>query len=251
MRCEKLLAAFTAACICSSGAWGEDATAKLNVGVVVGGHGFEEKPFFAMFEENPAITFTVLPKEKKEEVFADVTDWPYDVLVLYNMTGAIPETCRENFLKLLNRGMGLVILHHAIANYPDWPEYRKILGAKYFLEATEIDGVQYPRSEYTHGLDFKVHVEDPNHPITQGISDFTIHDEVYRKWILDPGNHVLLTTDCPESAKELCWTRDYAKSKVCFLQLGHGPEAHTNPNYRELVARAIQWTAGRLEPASK
>jgi type 1 glutamine amidotransferase len=33
---------------------------------------------------------------------------------------------------------------------------------------------------------------------------------------------------------------------VVYIQLGHGREAHQNPDYQELVHRAILWSAGRL-----
>jgi hypothetical protein len=40
--------------------------------------------------------------------------------------------------------------------------------------------------------------------------------------------------------------KTYDKAKVCYLQLGHGPQAFSDPNYQRLVAQAIRWTAGRL-----
>ena len=42
-------------------------------------------------------------------------------------------------------------------------------------------GTEKPASTYKHDVDFKVHVEDPNHPVTHGIKDFAIHDETYGK----------------------------------------------------------------------
>ena len=39
------------------------------------------------------------------------------------------------------------------------------------------------------------------------------------------------------------WTRTEKKSRVIYLQLGHGPEAFANPNYRKLVAQSIHFVA--------
>ena len=62
---------------------------------------------------------------------------PYDCLVFYDMPGitfepggpsyprADPERFKTQFLALLNEGKGMVFLHHAIAGWPSWPEYRR------------------------------------------------------------------------------------------------------------------------------
>lgn len=218
--------------------------AQLNVLVVWGGHSFDEKPFRDMFKDTEAVRFTLSDKGDSGG-FLDAPDpWPYDVLVLYNMAGSLTAERRARFLALADQGVGLVVLHHAIANYPDWPEYPEIIGAKYFLEPMNWKGKDYARSEYTHDLEVKVHVEDGNHPVSQGLSDFTTTDEVYRKWVFLPGSRLLLTTDNPESNRELAWVREYRKSRVCFIQLGHGPQAFVDANYQRLLSQAIQWTAG-------
>jgi type 1 glutamine amidotransferase len=81
------------------------------------------------------------------------------------------------------------------------------------------------------------------HPITAGIKDFTIHDEIY--WGYRVGSKVtpLITTTHPKSGKPLGWCHTYNKSRVVYLQLGHGPEAFNDPNFRKLLANSISWTA--------
>jgi type 1 glutamine amidotransferase len=78
------------------------------------------------------------------------------------------------------------------------------------------------------------------------MSDFTIHDEGYKNCWFAEENHVLLTTDHPVSDTTIGWTRQYGKSRVCTIQLGHDSKAYDNPNYRQLIDRAILWTAGKL-----
>jgi type 1 glutamine amidotransferase len=53
----------------------------------------------------------------------------------------------------------------------------------------------------------------------------------------------LITTTHPKSGKPLGWTRTQGKSRVVFLQLGHGKEAFNDGNYRKLLAQSIRWTA--------
>ena len=226
---------------------------KLRVVVVVGGHGYDTKQFPKTFEGNDDIAFEIRDMKKKGAagLFEDVTDWPYDVMVLFNFGQDPSEKERANFLKLMDRGVGLVILHHAIAGFPNWDEYEKILGAKYYLAPVEKDGVKYARSVWKEGVDIKVHVEDPNHPITKGVKDFTLHDETYTKWTYHPGNRLLLTTDNPLNNKQLAWVRTYRKSRVFFFQLGHGPGAFLDKSFQHVVAQGIRWCAGRLGEAPK
>ncbi len=215
----------------------------IDVAVVTGGHDFDEPPFLAMFEGLEGIRCAHLPQKEGSEFLEDIAAWPYDVILLYNMSRGISEKRQANLLALLNRGVGLVMVHHAIANYPDWPEYGNLIGATYYLEETTGSGAPHPRSEYTHDTEVRVKVEDPQHPVTRGVSDFVAVDEVYRKWDCHPGNHLLLSTDNPESNRELAWIREEGNRRVCCIQPGHGPSIFSDANYRRLIEQAIRWTA--------
>ncbi len=217
---------------------------KIKVVVVTGGHDFEREQFFAIFDSFDNVQYVEAEQKDDSEIFEDIAGSDYEVIVLYNMTQKISPKRQANFIKLLNRGVGLVGVHHSIANFQDWPEYRNIIGAKYYLKVTTENGVTYPRGQYKHDVDINVHIKDSEHPVTHGLSDFSINDETYTKYTFDKGSRVLLTTDHPMSNKELCWVRNYAKARVCFIQLGHGPRAYANPNYRRLVRQAINFCAG-------
>ena len=71
-----------------------------------------------------------------------------------------------------------MVWHHALANCQDWPEFEKIAGAKFWLNPGGRNGVKIAKSG-TGGGKVKMHIEDPNHPITKGQADFDIHDETY------------------------------------------------------------------------
>jgi hypothetical protein len=219
------------------------ADGKTKVVVVTAGHGFEREPFFAIFDSIGNIDYVEAKQQDDSEIFEDISDWDYDVIVLYNMTQRISPRRRANFVKLLEQGVGLLALHHSIAAFEDWPEYRKIIGGKYYLSARVEDGVKHEASTYKHGVDMTMHVEDRTHPVTQCMSDFAIHDETYKHCVFEPDNHVLLSTEEPTSDNSVCWARHYRKARVCYIQLGHGPSAYTNSNYRRLVSQAISWCA--------
>jgi type 1 glutamine amidotransferase len=204
---------------------------KLRVLVVAGGHEYDVEPFRKLFGKFEDMDCTFVEETAGGESIDDVENWPYDAMVLYNYQRNTTDKQKENLLKLLDRGTGLVVLHHGLYAYLPWKEYRKIAGFK--------TGI----GSWKHDIDIAVHVEDADHPVTRGVSDFTINDETYLGYIVDPKVHVLLTTANPLNAKTLAWTHTYRNSPVCYLQLGHGLNAYENPSFLTLLGNAIRWTA--------
>jgi uncharacterized protein len=218
---------------------------KVNVLVVTGGHSFEKEPFFQMFKDNSAITFQAVEHPQAFAAFQPAALAPFDVIVLYDMQQNIPEAAKADLVRALEQGKGLVALHHCLCSYQTWGEYERMIGGKYLLEKRVEKGIEQPASTYLHDVKFTVRVADPQHPVTRGLKDFAIVDETYGKVIVSPDMKVLLTTEEPTSGKSVGWTHAYGKSRVVYLALGHDHQAYQNPNYRRLLARAIQWTAGR------
>ena len=213
--------------------------------VVTGGHGFERDPFVQLFKKTPGIVFTMVEHPQAQAHFKAEAAKDYDVVVLYDMWQKIDDTAKADFTHLIASGKGLVALHHCLGGYQDWPEYEKIIGGLYYLQARDVSGTQKPASTYLEGIDLKVNVVDRQHPVTAGVSaEFTIHDESYGKFNVLPDSHPLLSTDAPTSDKVIGWWRTYGKARVVYLQSGHGPEAYSNPEYRKLLTNAIRWTAG-------
>ncbi len=232
--------------------------AKIRAVVVVGGHGFNAKKFSPMFEAMADLDFDIRPAQPKDKphLFDDISKFPYDVIFLYNMRNKLTDAQGANFLKLLDKGVGLFVCHHAIAGFQDWPGWPDLIGARYFLKNEMFRGAQGVRSVWKHDVDLRMHVEDANHPITKGLKDFDINDETYGKWRFLPGNHLLISTVHELSNKQIAWTRVRDGRRVFFMQLGHGPAAWKNKSFRYLLARGIRWTAGRLDkkdsaPAAK
>jgi uncharacterized protein len=94
------------------------------------------------------------------------------------------------------------------------------------------------------GLEFTVTIDDKGHPITRGLDDFTVNDEIYMSaW--DPAVHVLATATWAERKHPMAWTHSYDKGRVFFTTLGHGPGTFENAAVQKLLANAVQWAAGR------
>jgi uncharacterized protein len=216
---------------------------KIRVLVVTGGHPFEKEPFFKLFEDNPDITYQAVEHPNAHALLKAAAARQYDVIVTYDFNQKISEEAKADFVARLKDGKGLVVLHHAIVAYPTWPEYNAIIGAHYYLAPTNIHGVLKPRSASKEGLDFRIHIADPNHPVARGLSDFDVHDETYQGFDLARECRPLLTTDEPTSNRVIAWAKSYKGARVVYIQSGHDYHAYQNPNYRQLLRQAIRWTA--------
>jgi len=220
-------------------------TKKLNIFIVTGGHDFERQPFFSMFDSFQNISYKEIQHPDANNYYTSDKSKDVDVFVFYDMVQEISEPQKAAFLDLLNKGKGMVFLHHSFISYQDWSEFEKVTGGKYYLQATVKDGQEIPASTYTHDVDFNVSVVNPEHPATKGLQDFTIHDEVYGGYTVLPEVTPLLTTNHPESSEILAWTKTYGNSRIVVIQPGHDNHGYSNPNYQRLVKQAIEWVAGK------
>lgn len=216
----------------------------VRVLVVTGGHDFEEDAFFSMLQSMK----NVASKRERFSHGAERYLTPekaagYDVAVFYDMHQT-KEPHSQSWLEVLRRGKPTVFLHHALGSYVDRKEYGAILGGHANFSKRVVPGV--PNSTYQHDVAFRVHVADPAHPITAGMKDFDIVDEIYNHYEVKPGVHILLTAEQPGSGKVIAWTHRYERSPIVYVQLGHDHTAYENPNFRRIVERSILWAAGRL-----
>ena len=203
----------------------------LRVQLVTGGHDHEPS-LYAIFDNQAGFKTNVRPHP---QAFTADFRRNTDVLVLYDMikTG-LPENKRARLREFAEAGKGIVILHHAICSHTDWPWwFEEVAGGLY----TE-------KSTFLHDETMPIKIKKV-HPITKGLHDFVIHDETYKNLWISPKVDVLLTTTNPSSDGPVAWISPYAKSRVVFIQLGHGPEAHRNPNYQRLVQQALLWAGGK------
>ncbi len=223
---------------------------RTKVLLITGGHGFERDPFLKVFSENPSIEMTHAEHASGTANAYERKDlFDYDAIVLYDMPKEITDAQKARFMGLLERGIGLVVLHHALVSYQHWPDYERIIGGRY-PEADGKGGVVSDEVGYKHGVKVSVEILAKDHPVTAGLGNFTIDDEIY--WGFRVGADVvpLIGTSQEKSGKILGWHRVEGKSRIVYLQPGHGPEAHANPGFRKLVGQSIQFVARPIAPAA-
>lgn len=153
----------------------------------------------------------------------------YDVLVIYTTGDHLNQDQVAGLVRVVAAGKGVVGLHGATASFKENHEYVALMGGKF---------IGHPPIQQLN-----IHVADAQHPITAGIEDFSVVDELYLIDCDSTTFQVLL--DCEHEGKRVpvAWVRPFGKGRVFYLSLGHGPETHTHPIYQELVYRGIRWAA--------
>jgi type 1 glutamine amidotransferase len=220
----------------------------IRVLVITGGHSYQEEPFNQMFAGlGKGISFKVVSFPEAFTMFSPEKRDQYDVLVFYHMWQKITEDEAKNFSECIRGGKPLVVLHHSICAFDDWPEYISIIGGKYFHKPTVVNGKEYPVCTYKHDLTFTVKVVDSTHPVTKGLREFEVLDETYSGYYVDPGVKTLLTTTETSSTPVIGWTKKYGKAQVVSLQSGHDANTFGNPDFRRLLRQAILWVVKETE----
>ena len=165
----------------------------------------------------------------------------YDVVMLFNITPHITDEAQQNFIAMLEKGIGLLVFHHAIWSYDYWPEFTNIVGGRGHHYPWIYNGEEQPRSLVRHDTPMSIHVVDPNHPITKGVSDFEVIDEAYRGLEILPHVTPLLSTDSEWSAPLVAWAHEYGNSRVATITLGHCARVWEHPALIQVVSQAIKW----------
>ena len=90
------------------------------------------------------------------------------------------------------------------------------------------------------GLTFQVQIAAGDHPITAGVEDFEVEDEIYMSaWF--PEINILATAAWADKPHPLAWTKAYGDGRVFYTALGHGPDTFTRPGMQTLMTQGVRW----------
>jgi len=206
----------------------------VKTAVITGGHAFDVIGFHQLWRALDGVDayiqhmddFSASPETVRES---------YDVVLFYTMMMGTPEEGEKakNVLEALGgTAQGIVILHHAVLAYPDWPLWNEIVG------------IPDRGFDYDHDQDLSFKIEDGEHPITRGLQGWRMVDETYEMTGAGGDSRVLLTTDHPKSIPTIAWTRIYKRSRVFCYQSRHDNIAFSDPNFRRFLSRGVQWAGG-------
>jgi len=177
------------------------------------------------------------------EVMATRLAERYDVVVLHYMnweTSSPSRAALEGLAQFVRSGKGLVALHFACGAFGDWPEYVNLVGRV------------WDRSKTHDPLGpFRVHIAGKDHPITRGLDDFEITDELYFCLMGKPEIEVLLTARSKKTGQDepMGFVLRYGKGRVFHTPLGHDVKAFSTPAMMRLLQNACEWAAtGTISP---
>jgi len=162
----------------------------------------------------------------------------YDVIVLTMFHRGTPEMtdqAKTNLVNFVKNGKGFYVQHLGSASFPKWDEFGKLCGRKWVM-GTSGHG---PRSV------FEAKVVKKNHPITEGVENFRIFDELYSKLQGDKDIEVLVSaySDWSEKEEPLVFTTPYGQGRCVHNALGHDFKAILNPSMAKLICRSVEWAA--------
>jgi len=250
-----------------------------NLLVVTRGHPFERDNFFNMID-SLGFDWSHIEHPAAQSFFKKENLKKFDAILFYDMPGLNfdeikddskffikpPQEYKDDFLERLSEGKGCVFLHHSIAGWPIWDEYSNIIGGKFLYKTGNIKGKKSPDSGYRHFVNYKVSSVG-EHPITEGISDFEIEDELYLSHVFENDINPILKSNYtfvkdnfysatnalngklnsnegwehPDGSNIVGWTKSYKKSAITYLQFGDGVKSYENKNVRLLIRRSINW----------
>ena len=102
--------------------------------------------------------------ERNYQTLANSLD-DYDALLFYTDIGELTSAQEDNLLNFIKQGGGSFGLHTAAASFRKSEGYHDILNAFF--------------NDHSKYMDFTVNIIDHEDPITQGLEDFVVTDELY------------------------------------------------------------------------
>jgi uncharacterized protein len=219
----------------------QNAAAPLRLLIVTGGHTFKAEPFFKMFTDDAGLTYAAATQDQAAEAYERPDLLDFDAVLLYDSPTEITEAQKARFRALFEKGIGVVVLHHALLSYQKWPEYERVAGGKYLLDVERNGDTVSPESTYESDVEIPVTVVARAHPVTAGLSNFTLRDELYHGVRMGRDVVPLLST----GRETLAWARVEGRSRVFGTVLGHGRTAYEDARFRTLLSQAIRWVARR------
>ena len=144
----------------------------------------------------------------------------------------------QAFMDYVEDGGGFVLFHAASATLKSWPEFQSLIGATW--------------GENTgHGRvsSFEVEITDDDHPITDGVHDFQITDELWHRMAVRDDVRALChaysnpSTGGSGRDEPVAFVNHKGDGRCFHLVLGHDVQAMRSPGWKTLMLRGTEWAA--------
>jgi type 1 glutamine amidotransferase len=177
-------------------------------------------------------TLTNIDFSKTEVVLSNWNSWPENDL-------RWPEQTEKALLQFIENGGGFVTFHASSSAFYYWPEFQDISTASWVMDTT------------SHGKpsETTISITDKKHPVTKGLTDFTVFDELWLDAAENPNFKVLGVATNEEltenefKAQPAIMVANYGKGRIFHTILGHDSIAIQNPAFQDLLIRGVEWAA--------
>ncbi len=162
----------------------------------------------------------------------------------------LSDASKSAFMNFVQNGGGVLFIHFSPSAFhfslpmggeSDWPEYRKIS-----LRVWNHHGKGEAQSGHDAFGPFDVAISPLEHPITAGLKNFGVTDELYFK---QDGVSVepLITAKSKVTKRDepLAFVGQYGRGRVFQTLLGHSEKTYDVFEPREMLRRAAAWAANR------
>ena len=128
---------------------------------------------------------------------------------------------------------GAVLVMHAGTTAHNCPAMSDFLGVRFITHPPQCP------------VDFQV--KNPEHPIMQGIADFTFpQDEHYQLEVLSDELELFAETASAAGTYPAGLTRTYGEGRLCILTPGHNAFAINFPEYQKVIVNALRWVTKEI-----
>ncbi|MEK6482476.1 ThuA domain-containing protein [Catalinimonas sp. 4WD22] len=161
----------------------------------------------------------------------------YDLIINNGLFQSPGKQQFEDFLQAIKDGVPYLALHAGLVQFSDDPRYQQLIGAQY-IHHDEIKTFTVQPYDAWYGWE---QAGRKRHPITRGIDEFTILDELYLMQPITDKIEVLARAEL----HPIMWVRPWGRGKVLVLTLGHDAYSQQNPGFQSLFRNALLWLTDR------
>ena len=155
-----------------------------------------------------------------------------------NTTYRWPEETEKSLINFIREGGGFVTFHASSTAFYEWPEFKQISTGAW------INGTKHGKPCAAH-----VNIQNLKHPITKGMADFCIYDELWENAEQNPGFTVLATANNQFTIKDrlqnqpVVMVKTIGKGRIFHTTLGHDVRMMRNTGFQTLLLRGTEWAA--------